>query len=270
MEPWTWVACVAAAGAAGWVDAIAGGGGLLTVPTLLAVGVPPHEALGTNKLQAVLGSGTAALQYSRAGLVKPRSCLPGMLLAGAAAAGGALAVQALEADPLRKLIPLLLLLATLGTALRPRFGLHPRPQRRVLPKFELLAAVLLGFYDGFFGPGTGTFWAAALVSGAGLDLSAATARTKFMNFASNAGALVVFAAGGALHVSLGLSMGLAQACGARLGACMAARHGPRFIRPVFLAVVVALILRLGWDAWRPAPAGDATVSPSPPSARAGS
>jgi len=120
--------------------------------------------------------------------------------------------------------------------------------------FEPLAAVVLGFYDGFFGPGTGTFWAAALVTGAGLDLAGATARTKFMNFASNAGALAVFAAGGALHVPLGLSMGLAQACGARLGASMAARGGPRFIRPVFLAVVVALIVRLIAEAWQSGPA----------------
>jgi len=254
MEPWTWIACVAAAGAAGWVDAIAGGGGLLTVPALLAAGVPPHEALGTNKLQAVAGSGIAAVRYARAGLVKPGSCLPGMLLAGTAAAGGALAVQAVEPVLLRKLIPLLLLLVTLWTALRPRFGLHPRPQRRVPSGFEPLAAVVLGFYDGFFGPGTGTFWAAALVTGAGLDLAGATARTKFMNFASNAGALAVFAAGGALHVPLGLSMGLAQACGARLGASMAARGGPRFIRPVFLAVVVALIVRLIAEAWQSGPA----------------
>jgi uncharacterized membrane protein YfcA len=259
MEPWAWAMCVLAAGAAGWVDAIAGGGGLLTVPALLAAGLPPHEALGTNKLQAVLGSGTAALQYTRAGLVEPGNCVVGMLAAWAASGVGAAAVQAVDVGLLRRLIPLMLLLVTLWAALRPRFGDRACGQGRVSWGFDLLAGVVLGFYDGFFGPGTGTFWAAVLVSRGGMDLAGATARTKLMNFASNAGALMVFAGAGAMHGGLGLAMGVAQACGARLGARMAAARGVRFIRPVFLAVVVALILRVAWDAWGPVAAAGGAI-----------
>lgn len=248
-----WIGVILAAGLAGWMDAIAGGGGLLTLPALLGCGLSPHLALGTNKLQAVLGSGTAAWQFHRSGWLPGRDWIRGFMVACTTGALGSAAVQAVEAGTLRRWIPLLLLGAALVVAVRPRFGALPRQPVRKPNGVEPVAAALLGFYDGFFGPGTGTFWTVTLVTWGGLELTAATARTKVMNLASNLGALVMFAMGGAVHWPLGLAMGLAQATGARLGARMAAARGRRLIRPVFLAVVTALILRLAWDMWRDNP-----------------
>lgn len=235
------------------MDAIAGGGGLITVPALLACGLPPHVVLGTNKLQAVFGSGMAAWQYRQAGLVSARACARGILLAFAGAALGAATVRVVTADTLRRLLPLLLLGVTVVVALRPGFGTAATRPRRSTTLLDRVAAPLLGFYDGFFGPGTGTFWTIVLVLWGGLELTRATARTKMMNFASNAGALVVFAVTGTIDVRTGLLMGCAQAAGAQIGARMAAARGQKFIRPIFLAVVVALTARLAWDAWRSAP-----------------
>ncbi|MCX7867285.1 MAG: TSUP family transporter [Limisphaera sp.] len=254
MDAWPWL--LLAGAAAGWMDAIAGGGGLITVPALLACGLPPQVALGTNKLQAIFGSGMAAWQYRQAGLVSARACARGILLAFAGAALGAATVQVLGADILRRLLPLLLLGATLLIALRRDFGAAVGRAGSSGTRVDRVAAPLLGFYDGFFGPGTGTFWTVVLVRWGGLELTRATARTKMMNFASNAGALAVFAVTGALDVRIGLLMGCAQAAGAQLGARMAAARGRKFIRPIFLAVVVALTIRVAWDAWRSSPGAE--------------
>jgi len=260
-EAWPWL--ILAGAAAGWMDAIAGGGGLITVPALLACGLPPHVALGTNKLQALFGSSTAAWQYRKAGLVSARHCLRGLVLAFAGAVAGSWSVQAVAPDALRRLIPLLLLAVTFYFAIRPGFGAPGQGPRWPLLRLEALAAPMLGFYDGFFGPGTGTFWTLVLVAWGGMELTRATARTKVMNFASNAGALLVFAAAGSIDIAAGLGMGLAQAAGARLGARVAAARGRRFIRPVFLAVVLGLTLRVAWDAWQQRPGPAHAVAPTP-------
>ncbi|MCS7089322.1 MAG: TSUP family transporter [Verrucomicrobiota bacterium] len=257
-----WSILVLAAGFAGWVDAIAGGGGLLTVPALLAWGLPPHVALGTNKLQAACGSGSATWRFRHAGWVRLQDCLPGSLVACTTGALGSLAVQSVADRSLRHWIPLFLLAATFIVALRRNFAALRRHARFPVGKMEPLAAILLGFYDGFFGPGTGTLWTMVLVSWGGLELTVATARTKIMNFASNLGSLVVFAGCGMVSWKLGLAMGVAQAVGARLGARMAVTRGRPLIRTVYLSVVAALILRLLWDAWDKMPAHNEASSPS--------
>ncbi len=235
--------------AAGFVDSIAGGGGLITLPVLLSFGLGPKEALGTNKLQATFGSGSAAWHYAQAKAVSLRDCPAGFACSFAGAALGTVAVQHLNKDVLTHLIPVLLIAVALYAFFKPRLGtqdLRPRVPR--LP-FDIACGLGLGFYDGFFGPGTGTFWAIACVLGLGFNLTRATAYTKVMNFGSNIGSLVFFLLGRNVLFAAGLVMGLGQWVGARIGSRMVIAQGTKFIRPVFLAVVLALALKLLYDAY---------------------
>ncbi len=245
---WWYPGLFGAALVAGFVDSIAGGGGLITIPVLLSAGLPPAEALGTNKLQASFGSGSAMAHFAGAGLVDWRQVREGMLLTAAAAMLGALTVQLASPALLRRLIPALLIGIALYFLLCPRTGERSRPNRLHPRLFAALFGVVIGFYDGFLGPGTGSFWAIACVSLLGLDLLRATAYTKAMNFASNVGALALFIMGGQVWWGAGLVMGAGQWTGARLGSRLAIARGARFIRPVFLAVCMALALKLllGW------------------------
>jgi uncharacterized protein len=250
IEPWHLPLLFATGLAAGFVDAIAGGGGLITVPVLLSFGLGPQEALGTNKLQATFGSGSATWHYAQAGTVELRDCVRGFFFCFTGAALGALAVQQLDPWFLKRAIPTLLILVALYTILKPQLGaedLHPRMPRA---GFDICFGVLLGFYDGFFGPGTGTFWAMAYMLGLGFNLTRATGYTKVMNFASNLSSLLFFLRGGKVLFTAGLVMGLGQLLGARMGARMVISRGTRFIRPIFLAVVFALCAKLLYDAYR--------------------
>ena len=157
---------------------------------------------------------------------------------------GAFTVQQISVDFLRRFIPVLLIGIALYTLLQRGFGLHERAARMSPHWFAAGFGVLLGFYDGFFGPGTGTFWAVACVSLLGFNLTKATAYTKAMNFASNVGSLAVFLLGGQIHFGAGLLMGVGQWTGARLGSRLVIRKGARFIRPVFVAVVLAITVKL--------------------------
>ena len=234
--------------AAGFVDSIAGGGGLITLPVLLSLGLGPREALGTNKLQATFGSASAAAHYALAGTVRLRDCWRGFVLTVIGAAAGAIAVQQIDPSFLRKVSPALLMLVAIYVLLKPNLGAkdaHPSISRGW---FELIFGLGLGFYDGFFGPGTGTFWAMACVMALGYNLTRATAYTKVMNFASNITSLALFLAGGRVDFVVGLVMGTGQLLGARIGARMVIGKGTRFIRPVFLTVVLALTAKLLYDA----------------------
>ena len=234
---------------AGFVDAIAGGGGLITLPVILSFGGDPQQALGTNKLQATFGSGSAAWHYARAGVVDLSDCVRGCLLTFLGAALGTLVVQQVGPHILRVAIPLLLLAIAIYTLLRPQLGerdLHPRMNRF---KFDLIFGLMLGFYDGFFGPGTGTFWTMAFVLAMGFNLTRATGYTKAMNFASNLCSLLLFALIGKVDYAAGAVIGAGQLLGARFGSKMVMARGTKFIRPVFITVVVALTLKLLYDAW---------------------
>ena len=230
--------------AAGFVDSIAGGGGLITVPVLLSFGLEPQTALGTNKLQASFGSGSATWHYAAAGTVALRDCGRGFLCSAAGAAIGTLVVQHLSPALLQRGIPLLLLLIAGYTLCKPQLGSEDHPPRFRRGWFDLGFGLLLGFYDGFFGPGTGTFWTMAYVLGLGFNLARATGYTKVMNFASNLSALAFFLLGGHVLWAAGLTMGAGQLLGARLGSRMVIARGTRFIRPIFLGVVVLLTLKL--------------------------
>ncbi len=249
IEYWQWPLLLAAGLAAGFVDSIAGGGGLITLPVLLTFGLAPPVALGTNKLQASFGSGSAAGHYAAAGTVDLRDCTRGALCSLIGSALGSLAVQQLDPAFLRRAIPVLLAAVAIGLLFKPQLGvadLHPRMARTT---FDIVFGLVIGFYDGFFGPGTGTFWAMAYVLALGFNLARATGYTKVMNFASNLGSLVFFLAGGRVLFAVGLIMGIGQLIGARLGSRMVIAKGARFVRPVFLLVVLALTLKLLIDAY---------------------
>ena len=233
--------------AAGFVDSIAGGGGLITLPVLLGLGLDPRDALGTNKLQSTFGSATSTFHYAAAGTMSLRECARGFGLTFVGAILGVVALQLLDPSLLRQVIPVLLILIALFVWLRPSLGdgdQHPRMSRGV---FDLTFGLLLGFYDGFFGPGTGAFWAIAFVLGMGFNLTKATGSTKAMNFASNLASLLAFIAVGQVVYTAGLVMGAGQLIGARLGARMVVRRGTRFIRPIFLTVVLAICGKLLYD-----------------------
>ena len=255
IQPWHLPLLFGTGFVAGFVDSIAGGGGLITVPVLLNFGLNPQVALGTNKLQASFGSGSATWHYAKARLVPLRDCGRGFALTLTGAAAGALAVQHVDPSFLRRLIPWLLLAVAAYTVLKPRLGerdLHPRMPRGW---FDLVFGLGIGFYDGFFGPGTGTFWTMAFMLGLGFNLARATGYTKVMNFASNLSSLALFLVGGKVLFTAGLTMGVGQLLGAWLGSRMVITRGTKFIRPIFIAMVLALTAKLIYDNYATAAGG---------------
>lgn len=239
---------VLAAFVAGFVDAIAGGGGLITVPALLLAGANPVEALATNKLQGTFGSGTAMLAYARAGHVRLRDQLGMALISALAAAGGAKVAHLIPAEVLRILMPVVLVAVALFFALRRGLGDADRAERMKPAVYAATFVPLIAAYDGFFGPGTGSFFMMGFVLLAGYGVLKATAHTKLLNFASNAGSLAVFALSGSTWWGVGLAMALAQVAGAALGARLAMRLGARLIRPLLVVISTAMAARLLWQA----------------------
>lgn len=249
MSPLTYAWLFLAGFGGGFIDAIAGGGGLISLPALLAVGLPPQVALGTNKLQACCGTSIAVWHYAKAGLMKTPWLWLAVLLAFLASLGGAFAVSVLSKDLLKQMMPWMLATVAIYTALNRRFGIHPGRTWISPVLFASSFGILLGFYDGFFGPGTGSFWTIGLVALLGMDLRHATGYTKAANLASNLGSLGVFLAMGSVHFPAAGAMIAGQLIGARLGSGLVIRKGAAFIRPVFLCVVFAMTLKLIWDAW---------------------
>lgn len=233
---------------AGFVDSIAGGGGLIAMPMLLIAGASPLEALATNKLQGAFGAGTATVAYARAGHVRLREQLGMAVVSAIAAAAGALVAKAMPADILRIIMPVILVAVALFFALKPGLSDLDRVQRLTPAVFTFTAVPLIAAYDGFFGPGTGSFFMVAFVMLAGFGMLKATAHTKLLNFASNIGSLAVFIPSGAMWWGVGIGMGLAQIAGAALGAKMAMKVGARLIKPLIVTVSVAMALRLLWQA----------------------
>jgi uncharacterized membrane protein YfcA len=232
---------------AGVVDSIAGGGGLITIPVLLGIGLPPQVALGTNKLQASFGSGSAMLTFIRSGTVRLDECGKGIVFTALGAALGSYAIQLLDPVFLRLVIPWLLVSIAVYTLLTPRLGqvdVHPRMKAGL---FFFSAGLTLGFYDGFFGPGTGSFWVMALMLGLGFNMTRATGFTKVMNFTSNFISLIMFQAGGYVLWREGLVMGAGQFIGARIGSRLVISRGTGFIRPIFITMVLLITARLIWQ-----------------------
>jgi uncharacterized membrane protein YfcA len=238
---------------AGFVDSIVGGGGLILVPALFATfpGAPPATLLGTNKGASVWGTAFATWQYSRRVEMRWASLLPAAGAGFVASFAGAWLVTVVSADFLRKLLPLVLLAVLIYTVYKKDLGQTHAPRFSGRPEVLMAVAIgaLIGFYDGFFGPGTGSFLVFLLVRVLGYDFLSASASAKFINTATNVAALVLFVAKGHIWWHFVLAMALANVVGSLLGTRLALKHGTAFVRVVFIGVVSALILKTGWDAF---------------------
>jgi uncharacterized membrane protein YfcA len=243
-----------AAGFAGFVDAVVGGGGLIQIPALFSV-LPrelPATLFGTNKLSAVFGTMNAAWRYAVRVRMPWRSTLPAALAAFAFSYAGAAAVAWLPRDALRPLILVLLVAAAIYTFRRKDFGTIHCPAhagaREVI--YASLAGAAIGFYDGFFGPGTGSFLILLFIRFFGFDFLHASAAAKVVNVATNLAALSFFVPNGYWIPALGILMALCNVGGSWLGTHLALKHGSGFVRKIFLVVVVGLIARFAWDTLR--------------------
>jgi uncharacterized membrane protein YfcA len=238
---------------AGFVDAIVGGGGLILLPALFATypGVHPATLLGNNKSASIWGTLMASWQYTRRVRLPWRALAPAALLSFAGSLFGAWTVTHVSPQALRTLLPLVLL-AVLGyTLVRKELGRHHAPRfsgRREQAAAALVGATL-GFYDGFFGPGTGSFLVFILVRWLGYDFLHASAAAKLLNLASNAAALILFTLKGHVWWHAALLLAAANVAGSLLGTRLALKHGAGFVRGAFLLVVSALILKTGFDAF---------------------
>ncbi|MFV0321877.1 MAG: TSUP family transporter [Alphaproteobacteria bacterium] len=228
---------------AGFVDSIAGGGGLLTVPALTSAGVPPQFVLGTNKLQGSFGSFSSSLKFLSSKEVSLRSIALAFACSFVGSCIGSLSVQQINADFLEPLILVMLILVALFFIFSPKMN-ETESKARLTPfVFALIFGTSIGFYDGFFGPGTGSFFVIALMTMRGMGLKSATMRAKILNFASNIGALLFFIIGGAVIWQIGLLMATGQFIGARLGAGMVMSKGTKLIRPMVIIVAILMSIK---------------------------
>ncbi len=263
LSAWATAGLVLAALAAGMVDAVAGGSGVIAVPALLAAGLPPHLALGTNKAQGVFGTCASTLRYARAGLLDPRRARVTFPAGLAGSLCGAALVLLVPPSTLRPVVLVLLVGVAVALALRPAprnrtptatpnsTPNSPSTWARRAPRLAAAAvALVLGAYDGFFGPGAGTFLILAFAFLFDLPLQRASADAKPVNFASNLAALALFSARGAVLWEVALPMAAAQFAGGWLGAHLAVRGGDRLVRAVVLLVVLALVSKLAADMLR--------------------
>ena len=238
---------------AGCMDAIVGGGGLILVPALFAIFPTAHPAtlFGTNKGAAVWGTGIATVQYSRRVSLPWHALGPAAATASVGSLVGAWWVTVISPDFLRKVLPAVLLVVLLYTLAKKELGCTHAP--RFAGRQEAVAAstigLLIGFYDGFFGPGTGSFFVFLLVRWLGYDFLHASAGAKLLNTATNLAALLLFTLKGHVWWHFAVVMGLSNVVGSLLGTHLALKHGAGFVRRVFIAVVSALILKTGWDAF---------------------
>lgn len=252
IEPSMLIALGFVAFIAGFIDAVAGGGGMLTVPALLSLGLPPHIALGTNKLAATFASSTAAFTYYRKSLFNPSFWKASFIATLIGAITGTLIVDLISTELLEKALPLIILAVAAYTIWHP----HPKSENHQLPekcpklkRCQWLQGISLGLYDGVAGPGTGAFWTVSSMALYRLNILLASGLAKAMNFTSNFTSLVTFAILGHIDWVLGLTMGVCLMAGAFIGAHSAIRFGAKFIRPVFITVVSVLAIKLAYEAW---------------------
>jgi len=234
---------------AGTVDAIAGGGGLIALPMLMATGISPIQALATNKFQGAFGTFSASLFFIQKRMVKPRKIAFTIACTFIGSMLGTRLVQHIDPSLLSGLIPVLLILVALYFLFGPSMQDERRDQRIGMNLFALSVGFGGGFYDGFFGPGTGSLFIAGFVGLAGYGLLAATAHTKMLNFTSNIASLLLFIGGGQVVWSYGIAMALGQFIGARLGAHWAHQKGAALIRPVLIVVTLVISAKLLFDAF---------------------
>ena len=246
IDPWLYPVLTAVAVLTGFIDSIAGGGGLIMMPALLFAGVTPINALATNKLQSMFGTATAFFNYARKGLVDWRSNWLSVAMIFLAAGIGAIVVQSVSAKALALVIPLLLLAVAAYVLVSPRMNDEDAHERIGARSYSPIGAAI-GFYDGFFGPGTGSFFTTTLVGLCGLGLTRATALTKLFNLTSNVAAVLLFAIGGKMFWLLGFSMAAGAMLGGWIGSHTAMRFGAKVIRPLLVILSLGLTTRLLWS-----------------------
>ena len=232
---------------AGFIDAIAGGGGLITIPALLMTGMPPALALGTNKLQACGGSFSASLYFIRQGAVNVRAVWLLLVMTFIGATLGTILIQQVDASIVKKILPFLIFAIGVYFLLTPKLGDEDRQQRLSYVMFAFTAGFGIGFYDGFFGPGTGSFLSLACVTLLGFNLAKATAHAKVLNFTSNIASLIFFLIGGQIMWSVGLAMLAGQFIGANLGAKMVLSKGKTLIRPMVVVMSFIMTAKMAYD-----------------------
>ncbi len=215
---------------------------MITIPVLLSVGLPPHLALGTNKLQSPFGTLTSTLRYGRSGLFDIKKIWPGIVFTFIGAASGTILIQSISADFLEKAVPLLLAAVFLYTLVKKDMGEREEKSRIKTLPFLALFGICLGFYDGFFGPGTGSFWTIGFVTLMGMNLKGATGATKPMNLTSNLASLLFFLLGGNVVFIVGFVMAAGQVLGTLAGSHLVIKRPPRFVRYAMLVIVGATIL----------------------------
>ena len=245
IEPWVYVALTATAVLTGFIDAIAGGGGLIMMPALLSAGVPPINALATNKLQSMFGTATACSNFARKGLVDWRANTLTVAFVFAGATVGVIVVQSIDTRALSLIIPLLLVVVAAYVLLSPRMTDEDAHQRISTKAYAPVGAAI-GAYDGFFGPGTGSFFTASLVGLRGLGLTRAAALTKLFNLTSNIASVLFFAIGGKMFWLLGFCMAGGAMVGGWIGSHTAMRFGAQVIRPLLVVLSLGLTARLLW------------------------
>ena len=228
---------------AGFVDSIAGGGGMITIPALMLAGIPTHEALGTNKFQGVFGTFSAVLHFYKKGHLDLKKCALFTAFAFVFALGGVLAVQVINAEILKKAIPFLLMFFALYFLFSPKVSEESSKAR--IGKIALAFIIgAIGFYDGFFGPGTGSFLMIALISLGGFGIKDALAQAKLYNFATNLASVLMFAVFGHIVFAVGAAMAVGQFIGGNLGAKMALKYGIKIIKPLVVIVSMAMCVKL--------------------------
>lgn len=242
-----------AASIAGFIDTLAGGGGLITVPALILSGIPPHTALGTNKLQSSMGSGTATFMMFRKGRVCWTSAKHLMLAAFIGSLMGTVAVQFIDSNVLSFVIPAVLVLIAIYFLFSPQLSEGNRQPKMSENLFRRLLVPAIGWYDGMFGPGTGSFFALAGVSLRGQGIIDATVIAKTLNFATNIASLTVFLIAGKVVWLVGLTMMVGQFVGALGGSLCLLRINPKYLRMLVVAMCLAMLARYaysaGWFAW---------------------
>lgn len=236
---------------AGFIDSIAGGGGLIAVPALLLAGLTPLETLATNKLQSLFGSGSATIAYAQKGHVNLREQAPYAFMAAAASVLGAFSASLIPGDLFRAFLPILLIVIAFYFALKPNMTDVDRVTRYRPAVICVTAMPLIAFYDGIFGPGAGSFYMLAFIALAGFGVLKATAHTKLLNFASNIGAFAAFSVLGVINWKVGLIMAVGQFFGARLGATFAMKRGAAIIKPLLVIVCAIMAIKLLTESGNP-------------------
>ncbi|BFT75586.1 TSUP family transporter [Paenibacillus sp. P36] len=233
---------------AAYVDSVVGGGGLIALPVLLATGLPPAIALGTNKLAGTMSSLTSTVSFMRSGNIDFKAVKGLFFLSLTGAVCGTMVLRQIPSDFLKPLVVVMLILITIYTLFRKNWG-SSSTFRQYSTKTALLmggAAFGLGFYDGFFGPGTGSFLIFVFLM-LGFDFVKAAGNAKMLNFGSNIASLATFMVLGSINYGIGIPMGIAMICGSLLGSRMAIRKGSAYVRPLFLTVCILLISKQIWD-----------------------